>query len=150
MQFSKLNRAGAENVYRTFLNVEGATITTGYPVSLKPAIASCDGISGVICNAAADLLGFVGVAMKDTANNDYGLMQVNGLINSVALSAALTSVTITAGDEIMPGGMGFYSFNPVTYYSGNGAALGNFRHIYAIDTANVSTAGYTRGLINVL
>jgi len=28
--------------------------------------------------------------------------------------------------------------------------LGNFRHIYAIDTANVSTAGYTRGLINVL
>lgn len=150
MQFKKLNRDGSEKVFRTVLNVEGATITTGHAVSLKPAAASLDGISAVISNAAADQLGFAGIAVQDIANNDYGLIQVNGLVNSVLLSNAGTSITITAGDLIIPGPAGFYSFNPAVIYSGNGAHLYNYKHVINVDSATVSAAGYVRGLINVL
>lgn len=148
--FKKLNRDGSEIVYRTVLNVEGATITTGNPVSVKPTAASIDGVSAVISNAAADHLGFIGVAIEDIANNDYGLVQVNGLVNSVLLSNAGTSITVTAGDLVIPGPIGFYSFNPAVIYSGNGAHLYNYKHVVAVDSATVSAAGYVRGLINVL
>ena len=150
MQFKKLNREGSEQVFRTVLNVEGATITTGNPVSLKPTAASIDGVSGVISNAAADHLGFIGVAIEDIANNDYGLVQVNGLVNSVFLSHAGTSITVTAGDLLIPGPIGFYSFNPAVIYSGNGAHLYNFKHVVNVDTATVSASGFVRGMINVL
>lgn len=150
MQFSKLNRTGSEKVFRTVLNVEGATITTGNPVSVRPTAASLDGVSAVISNAAADQAGFIGIASEDIANNDYGLVQVNGLVNSVLLSHAGTSITVTAGDLIVAGPIGFYSFNPAVTYSGAGSGLTNFRHVHAIDTATVSAAGYVRGLINVL
>lgn len=150
MQFKKLNRDGSEAVYRTVYNVEGATITTGNPVSLKPAAASIDGVNAVISNAAADHLGFVGIAIEDIANNDYGLIQVNGLVNSVLLSHAGSSITITAGDLVIPGPIGFYSFNPAVTYSGNGAHLYNYKHVVNVDTATVSASGYVRGLINVL
>lgn len=150
MNFKKLNRDGAENVFRTILNVEGATITTGLPVSLRPAAASIDGVNGVIANSAGDQTGFIGVAVKDIPNNDYGLVQVNGLVNSVLLSNAGTSITVTAGDLIVAGPAGFYSFNPAVTYSGAGSGLTNFRHVHAVDTGTVSAAGYVRGLINVL
>lgn len=150
MQFKKLNRTGSEAVYRTVLNVEGATITTGNPVSVKPTAASIDGVSAVIANAAGDMLGFIGIATEDIANNDYGLVQVNGLVNSVLLSNAGSSITITAGDLVIPGPAGFYSFNPAVIYSGNGAHLYNFKHVVNVDTATVSAAGYVRGLISVL
>lgn len=150
MQFSKLNREGSERVFRTVLNVEGATITTGNAVSLKPTAASLDGVNAVIANAAGDMLGFAGIAVRDIPNNDYGLIQTNGLVNSVLLSNAGTSITITAGDLVIPGPAGFYSFNPAVIYSGNGAHLYNFRHVISVDSATVSAAGYVRGLINVL
>lgn len=150
MQFKKLNREGAENVYRTVKNVEGATITTGLPVSIKPTAASLDGISAVWSNAAGDHLGFIGIAVQDIANNDYGLVQTNGLVNSILLSHAGTSITITAGDLIIPNAVGFYSFNPAVIYSGNGAHLYNYKHVTAVDSATVSASGYVRGLIAVL
>jgi len=150
MQFRKLNRDGAENVFRTILNVQGATITTGRPVSLRPAAASLDGISAVISDSAADHAGFVGFAVEDIANNDYGLIQTNGLVNSVLLSHAGTSITITAGDGLIPAPVGMYSADVAAVYSGNGAYLYNFRSVKAVDTATVSAAGYVRGLINML
>ena len=150
MMFKKLNREGSEQVFRTIYNVQGATITTGYPVSVKPAAASLDGVNAVIDDAAADHLGFIGFAVKDIANNDYGLVQTNGLVNSVLLSNAGTSITITAGDLIIPGPKGMYSFDPAVIYSGNGAHLYNYKHVVAVDSATVSAAGYIRGLINVL
>lgn len=149
MLFKKLNRDGSEVVYRSVKNVQGATITTGYPVSVKPAAASLDGVSAVIADAAGDMLGFIGFATKDIANNDYGLVQVQGLVNSVLVSNAGTSITITAGDLVIPGPVGVYSFNPAVIYSGNGAHLYNYKHVVAVDSATVSAAGYIRGLINV-
>lgn len=139
MLFRKLNRDGAENVYRTVYNVEGATMTTGNAVSLVNT--SIDGVSAVIANAAADYVGFIGVAKQDIANNDYGLVQVNGLINSVLLSNAGTSITITAKDCIVPGPAGFFSAAAPTY------ANAGFDRVFAVDTATVSAAAYVRGLI---
>lgn len=150
MQFRKLNRDGAENVFRTVLNVEGATITTGLPVSITPTAASMDGVSAVIANAAADYLGFIGFAKQDIANNDYGLIQTNGLVNSILLSNAGTSITITAADGLLPAPAGMYSANVAAVYSGNGGYLYNFKRVSAVDTATVSAAGYIRGLIAVL
>jgi hypothetical protein len=150
MQFKKLNRTGSESVFRTILNVEGATITTGNPVSVKPTAASIDGVSAVISNAAGDHFGFIGIATEDIANNDYGLVQVNGLVNSVLLSNHGSSITITAGDMLIPGPAGLTSVGVGTAYSGNGALAYNFKGVINVDTATVSAAGYVRGLINVL
>jgi hypothetical protein len=146
MQFSKLNREGAENMYRTVKNVQGATITTGLPVSIRPTAASVDGISAVISDATADHYGFIGVAFEDIANNDYGLIQVNGLINSIYVSNAGTSITITAGDYIVPATSG------VGFYSGALPALAanNAKTMIAADSATVSATGYVRGILAVL
>jgi len=150
MLFKKLNREGPEQVYRTVLNVEGATITTGKPVSLSPTAASCDGISAVIANAAADYKGFVGFAIEDIANNDYGLIQTNGLVASILISHEGTSITVTAGDYVIPNAIGVSSVGVAAAYSGNGSMLYNFKSVKTVDSATISAAAYVRGLINVL
>lgn len=142
MQFKKLNREGAENVYRTVLNVEGATITTGRPVSLIPATASNDGISAVIANATADYPGFIGVAIQDIPNNDYGLVQISGFVNSVLISNVGTSITINANDPLVPGPAGVFSGAPTYANSG-------FKWIQAASNvpAAISAAAYVSGFI---
>ncbi len=144
MQFSKLNFDKPENVYRTILNVEGATITTGMPVSLINT--STDGVKGVIANATGDYPGFVGVALTDIANNQYGRIQISGFVNSVLLSNAGTSITINQNDPLIPSPAGFYSN---AGFSGNGAyALCGFKVLFASNTpAAVSASAYASGLI---
>lgn len=139
MQFRKLNRDGAENVYRSILNVEGATITTGLPVSLVNT--STDGISATIANAAADYPGFIGIAVSDIANNDYGRIQISGFVASVLLSNAGTSITINAGDPLIPAPAGAYSGAPTYANSG-------FKFLSASNVpVAVSAAAYASGLI---
>jgi hypothetical protein len=139
MQFSKLNREGAENVFRTVLNVQGATITIGYPVAL--ANTSNNGITAVISDAAADHPGFIGVAYRDIPNNDYGLVQISGWVNSVLLSNAGTSITINALDPLVPSPAGFYSAAPTYANSG-------FKFLIASNLpAAVSAAAYASGLL---
>jgi hypothetical protein len=146
MQFVKLNREGPENMYRTVKNVQGATITTGLPVSIRPTAASIDGISGVVSDAAGDHYGFIGVATEDIANNDYGLVQVNGLINSIYVSNAGTSITITLGDYLIPAtsGVGFYSGALPALSASNGKV------IVTGTTATVSAVGWVKGILAVL
>ena len=139
MQFRKLNRDGAENVYRTVYNQEGATITTGLPVSLKNT--STDGIAATIANAAADFPGFIGVATQDIPNNDYGLVQISGFVNSILLSNEGSSITINAGDPLVPAATGFASAAP-TY------ANAGFKFLTASNVpVAVSAAAYASGLI---
>jgi len=139
MQFSKLNREGAENVYRTVLNAEGATITTGLPVSLVHT--STDGIKAVIANAAADYPGFIGIAVQDIANTDYGRIQTSGWVNSILVSNAGTSITVNAGDPLVPSPAGMYSGAPTYANSG-------FKFITASNVpVAVSAAAYVSGLI---
>lgn len=144
MQLSKLNFDKPENVYRAILNAEGATITTGYPVSLINT--STDGVKGVIANAAADYPGFVGVAVQDIPNNNYGRIQISGFVNSVLLSNAGTSITINANDPLIPSPAGFYSN---AGFSGNGAyTLCGFKVVFASNVpVAVSASGYASGLI---
>lgn len=142
MQFRTLNRDGAENVFRTVLNVQGATITTGLPVSLVNT--STDGVSGVIADAAADYTGFVGVAIQNIANNDYGRIQTSGFVASILLSHVGTSITINAGDPLVPSPSGFFSGAPTYANSG-------FKYLFASNTpAAVSAGAYASGLIKTV
>lgn len=142
MQFRKLNRTGAENVFRTVLNVEGATITTGRAVSLLPATASNDGVNAVIANAAADYPGFMGIAVQDIPNNDYGLIQISGFVNSVLISNVGTSITITGNDPLVPAPGGMFSGAPTYANSG-------FKWIQVASNvpAAISAAAFVSGLI---
>ena len=145
MQFSKLNRGDRqEKVFINVLNVHGATITTGNPVSYALG-ASNDGISVVMPGAAgANSPGFIGVAKNDIANNDYGLVQIYGFVNSVLLSNVGTSITVNSGDPLVPGPAGFASSAPTYANSG-------FKFLSASNVpVAVSAVAYASGLIRLL
>ncbi len=141
MLFKKLNRDGAENVFRTVKNVEGATITTGLAVALAVGVSN-DGVQAVIDNAAEDHPAFIGYATKDIANNDYGLVQISGFVNSILLSNVGSSLTINAGDPLVAGPAGAFSAAPTYANSG-------FKFVQAASNvpAAVSAAAYVSGLI---
>lgn len=142
MQFQQLNRTDAENVYRVVQNAEGATITTGLPVSL--ANTSTNGVLGVIANAAGDYPGFIGIAVEDIANNDFGRVQISGFVNSILLSNAGTSITINALDPLVPAPAGMYSAAPTYANSG-------FKFVIASNVpVAVSAAAYASGLIKTI
>lgn len=142
MQFSKINKTSQENVYRVVLNVEGATITTGLPVSLVNT--STDGISGVVANATADYPGFIGFAVQDIANNDYGRVQVGGFVNSILLSNVGSSVTVNAADALFPAPGGAFSGAPT--YANSGFKFASASNV----PVAISAAAYVSGLIKVL
>lgn len=143
MQFQTVNRDQAEKVFMTVKNVEGATITTGLPVGLVPTGASIDGVNAVIADAGA-YTGFVGVAMSDIPNNDYGKIQIAGFVNSALISNVGTSITINAGDPLVPSPAGFFSAAPTYANSG-------FRWIAAANVpAAVSAAAYVSGVIRMI
>lgn len=142
MQFQQINRSDAENVYRTVKNVEGATITTGLPVSLVNT--STDGVNAVISNAAADHPGFIGVAVENIANNNFGRVQVGGFVGSILLSHVGSSITINANDPLVPGPSGFFSGAPTYANSG-------LKALFASNVpVAVSAGAYASGLIKVL
>jgi hypothetical protein len=144
MQFSKLNRSSTEKVFVSVLNVHGQTITTGYPVAYH-LTASNDGVSAVLPGAAGTHSpGFIGVATKDIAINDYGLVQIFGFVNSVLLSNVGTSITVNSGDPLVPAAGGFASAAPTYANSG-------FKWLAASNLpAAVSAAAYASGLIKIL
>lgn len=142
MQISDINRDLPENVYRRVKNVEGATITTGLPVSLVNT--TTDGVNAVISNAAGDHPGFIGVATQDIPNNDYGQVQIGGWVASLLLSHVGSSITISANDPLVPSPSGFFSGAPTYANSG-------LKGIFASNLpVAVSAAGYASGLIKVL
>ena len=144
MLLSRVNREEVEKVFISVKNVEGATMTTGLPVSLKPTAVSMDGIQGVVANGAGDYPGFVGVAVEDIANNDHGKVQIAGFVNSILLSNAGSSITINAGDPIVPSPAGFFSAAPTYANSG-------FRWLQANGVpVAVSAAAYASGLLKMI
>jgi len=114
---------GDERAFLTVKNVEASSITTGMGVALRiGTTASFDGTSAVraASGTAADLPGFLGVAAQDIASNAFGLVQIFGNVASVLLSNVTTSITVTAGDPLVPGALagGFYSLAPTYAASG--------------------------------
>lgn len=144
MLLNRVNRDLPEKIFISVKNVQGATITTGLPVSIKPTATSMDGVSAVIADAAGDFPGFVGVAMHDIANNDYGKVQIAGYVDSLLVSNVGSSITINAGDPLVPAPAGFFSAAPTYANSG-------FRWVQANGVpAAVSAAAYVSGLIRMI
>ncbi len=110
---------GDDRVFTTVKNVEATSITTGMAVALRiGTTASFDGTSAVraIAGNGSDLVGFLGIAVKDIPSNAYGLVQTYGNCLSVLLSVTTTSITITAGDPLIPGAVAGTMFSGVPTY----------------------------------
>lgn len=143
MQIQTANRELSEKVFISVKNVEGATITTGLPVAYALGTSN-DGVSAVRANAAGDYPGFIGVAVDDIANNDYGQVQISGFVNSILLSNVGSSITINAGDPLVPAAGGFFSGAPTYANSG-------FRWIAASNVpVAISAASYASGIIRMI
>lgn len=143
MQIQGVNKDLSEKVYIGIKNVEGATMTVGLPVAYVLGTSN-DGVNAVIANAAGDYPGFIGVVVKNIANNDYGQVQIAGFVNSILLSNVGTSITVNAGDPLVPSAAGFASAAPTYANSG-------FRWIAASNVpAAVSAAAYASGLIRMI
>lgn len=96
---------GDERAFITVKNTEATSITTGMAVALMiGTTASFDGTQAVrpASGTAANLPGFLGVAVQDIAANAFGLVQIFGNCASVLLSNVATSVTIATGDPLIP------------------------------------------------
>jgi hypothetical protein len=97
---------GDEKAFMTIKNVEASSITLGYAVALVvgTGAASFDGTQAVMTATghAGDLPGFLGVAAANIPSNQYGLVQIFGMCASVLLSNQPTSITIAAGNPLIP------------------------------------------------
>lgn len=143
MQIGTVNRSKPEKVIISVKNVEGATMTVGLPIGYALGVSN-DGVSAVIANAAGDKPGFLGVAVEDIPNNEYGRIQIAGYVGSILLSNAGTSITINVGDPLVPGPAGFFSAAPTYANSG-------FKWLAAQNVpVAVSAAGYASGLLRLL
>lgn len=114
MIIQQLNRTDPERIQIQVKNVDGSgSITTGWGAMLAMAGASIDGISSTKLTAAG-VKGFVGVAIQDIAINGFGLVTAWGQVNSVQISNVGSSITITAGDTLLPGAVAGTFFSSIT------------------------------------
>lgn len=114
MLIQQLNRTDPEKVDIIVKNVDGGgSITTGLGAALPITGASIDGVSAVRATAAL-ARGFVGVAIQDIAINGYGLVRAWGYVNSVQVSNVGSSITITAGDQLLAGAVAGTFFSSIT------------------------------------
>lgn len=114
MLIQQLNRTDAEKIQIMVKNVDGGgSITTGFGAMFVTAGASIDGISATKSTGAA-IKGFVGVSTQDIAINGFGLVTSWGFVNSVQISNVGTSITITAGDTLLPGAVAGTFFSSIT------------------------------------
>ncbi len=160
MQSKQIQDASAEKVTIVVKNVSATTMTTGLGVALVHSGASTDGISAVIQPATTFSTCFLGISKKDIPVNGYGTVVCWGVADSILLSHAGTSITITKGDWLWPSAVAgaFYS-------SARGALVVNAAlstataatlagettpYVIAIATNTVSAAAYVSGLVRAL
>lgn len=154
MLIQQLNRTDPERVQLVVLNVDGTgsiSVGNGAAFTYAAGNASIDGISAV--NVTQTLArGFVGVATQNIAINAFGLVTAWGLVNSVAISNATTSITVTANDILRPGAIAG------TFFSGinNSETLStlSYRYVIAATTVPVDLSGapnaYVKGIVRAL
>jgi len=124
-------------------NVDAATITTGLGVCLVVSGASIDGVSAVR-STAGNQKGFAGIAEDDIPVNGYGVVCVGGFTNSVLLSNVGTSITVSAGDTLIPGAVAGTFFSSVT---GQAMSTLLYRYVVGADSITISAAAYVRGIV---
>lgn len=151
MLIQQLNRTDAEKVQLMVKNVDGSgSITTGWGAMFATAGASIDGISSTKLTGAA-VKGFVGVATQDIAINGFGLVTAWGFVNSVQISNVGSSITITAGDTLIPGAVAGTFFSSVT-----AQALSTLLYKYVVAATTIPTAlsslaeSYISGIVRAI
>jgi hypothetical protein len=145
MDIQQINRTDPESVRVAFKNVDGGgSITTGFGVAIVTTAGSFDGVSGVK-HAATNTRNFFGVAQTDAPINGYGKAVVWGYAKSIAISNVGTSITVTAGDLLIPGAVSG------TYFSGSTTdqALSTllYRYFIAGTTNTISALAWVSGFV---
>jgi hypothetical protein len=151
MIISQINRIDPERVQISVKNVDGGgSITTGYGVAFPISGASIDGISAVKATGAL-ARGFIGVATQDIAINGFGNVTAWGYVNSVQISNVGTSITITAGDQLLAGAVAGTFFSAITPQA---TSTQYYKYVYAaatvpVDLSNLSQA-FVSGIVRAI
>ena len=147
MQIQGINRQDAAKVFINFRNVDGGgSITANDPVCLAVDGNSVNG-NNATYPAAASIKGWIGIADKTVAINGYGRAQAFGYRDSIKVSNETTSITITAGDALIPVAttVGLSSVGGVTL------AYTNMKYAIASETLTLSQGQvYIKGIIRAL
>ncbi len=151
MLIQQLNRTDPERVQIIVKNVDGGgSITTGLGACFPISGASIDGVSAVRSTAAL-ARGFVGVATQDIAINGYGLVTSWGQVNSVQISNVGTSITVTAGNQLLAGAVAGTFFSSI---APEATSTQYYRYVYAattvpVDISNLNQA-FVQGIVRAL
>jgi hypothetical protein len=144
MILQTVNRSDAEKVWVNITNVDGATLTTHYPVHL---MATDKNVTSVGTNEAAGRTNaclnpgsFIGLCNEDIPNNDVGEVQVHGYHESALIFRVVGSVTVACGAALGPGA------NASVGLAGTGDTLGTQGPVVALDT--VTATLFSLGTIN--
>jgi hypothetical protein len=136
-----------EQVLVVVQNVDGSgSFTTGMGVTLVQTGTSADGMQAVK-NTAALIQGFAGVAAQNIPINGWGSLVAWGFAGSVMISSVGTSITVNAGNMLLPGAVAGTWFSSITPQA---ASTLLYRYITSIDTITVSTTAWVRGLVKAL
>jgi len=142
---------GQGSAAKLFLPVKAtisASLTNGYLVGFALNGVSFDGNQAMLLDSdvAAHVPGMCGVAAGDIAGGGYGLVQAYGFAASVYLSQYGTSVTVNAGNPLVPGKEAGGCGSAVPTY-----LLSGFKYILCTNpppTVSMAvTANYCSGLV---
>lgn len=144
MLIQQLNRTDPERVQVMFKNVDGGgSVTTGLGVCFPISGASIDGISAVKSTGAL-ARGFFGVATQDVAINGFGLATAWGYVNSVQISNVGTSITVTAGDQLLAGAVAGTFFSSITAQA---TSTQYYRFVMAATTVPVDISNLNQSFV---
>lgn len=145
MRIQRLNAENPEYVDIAVKNVEGATLTLGYPVAFVTGAASGDGVNVVL--GGRDPRTFSGISLKDIPDVGTGaVVRAYGLVASTAIFAAGTSVTVAAGAPMGVGAAGSLGVNSTGLLETYGPLVA----FDAIGAATNSPGGYARAFARAL
>jgi len=140
----RVNRTEAEKVFIIVENASGGTLSGNHPVAFTTTAASVDGLK-VLAPASGQVQTFVGHMDADLGDTEYGLAQVWGYRDSVAIFATGTSGTVAVGIALGPGA-GSDGVNSTGLLDSFGPVIG----LEAIGAAICSPGGYAKGFIRAL
>lgn len=144
MLIQQLNRTDPERIQIMVKNVDGGgSITTGLGVCFPISGASIDGVSSVRSTGAL-ARGFVGVSTQDIAINGFGLVTAWGLVQSVQISNVGTSITITAGDQLLAGAVAGTFFSSITAQA---TSTQYYKYVYAATTVPVDISNLSQSFV---
>ena len=144
MFIQQLNRTDPERIQIMVKNVDGGgSITTGLGAALPITGASIDGVSAVKATGAL-ARGFLGVATEDIAINGYGKVTAWGYVNSVQISNVGSSITITAGDQLLAGAVAGTFFSAITAQA---TSTQYYKYVYAATTIPVDISNLNQSFV---